>query len=349
MDHVQKKGVLRGVFFMRKTFVIFSITCCIFLSLSLSAYAGTRKAVIDTPNPCTKVEKIEGKSVYLKSHSESCIQVIGKEVIEVDNSIKNVSVYLDGTYWNEQEVKDFSIESIPELKRSSEGYLESIKTDNVHMDKMKKLAGEAARYYQSEEYQKKIKAETERIKGEVFGTKLEGYYPGRKQEEKVPGKLSSSERIYIFVSSSMPLETLRAYVGDVSGLKDDSIVFVMRGFIGGMKFIRPTIDFIAKALVTDKHCDLGKQKCEVYNVNFEIDPLLFRKYGITRVPAFVYVPHIEVEDSERSEGSAENARVSDFFTLYGDAFFEYILETFQKEIESASIGNLINAFKKGFD
>ena len=324
--------------------VFILITCGLVFSVGGGALAGVKRAVIDTPNPCTKVEKIEGKNIYLKSSGEPCIQVIGKAVVEVDSDVRNVFVYVGGQYWNEQEVREFNIESIPDMKKLSDTYRGTIKTDNVHTDTMKKLADESAKYYHSDEYQKKIKAETKRIKTEIFGKKLGGYYADAKKDDKRQGKLSPSERIYIFVSSSMPLETIRAYVADIDSLRDENIIFVMRGFIGGMKHIRPTIDFTGKALVKDKSCDLSKGICETYNVNFEVDPLLFRKYGITRVPAFVYVPRLEVMDRERSEGSSENVNVSDFYVLYGDAAFEYILDTFYKETKSQSLSSLKSSF-----
>ena len=178
---------------------------------------------------------------------------------------------------------------------------------------------------------------------------MEAYYKDKGKGGKTrPDRLSPSERIYIFVSSSMPQETLRTYVRDVSGLGDENIVFVMRGFVGGMRHIKPTIGFIAKALVKDKDCDLSRQKCDAYNVNFEIDPLLFRKYGVARVPAFIYVPQIEVEDRERSEGDPDNAKAAGFHALYGDASLEYVLETLSRETKRASLEGVIDALKRGF-
>lgn len=247
-------------------------------------------------------------------------------------------------------MQEFSLESVPGLQKTVDSYVEKIKVpDNIHADKMKPLAGETAKYYHSEEFQEKVRAETERIKKEVFGSSLEAYYKDKgKGGKDRPGRLSPSERIYIFVSSSMPRETLRTYVRDVSGLGDENIVFVMAGFIGGMRHIKPTIGFIAKALAKDKDCDLSKRKCAAYNVNFEIDPLLFRKYGVARVPAFVYVPQIEVEDRERSEGDPDNAKAADFHTLYGDASLEYVFETFSRETKKQAFTGLKEALKKGF-
>ena len=62
-------------------------------------------------------------------------------------------------------------------------------------------AEEAYRIYQSEEFQRKIALERERIQKEVFGR--EGYYKDSKKGSSTGG-LGANERIYVFLSSSIP-------------------------------------------------------------------------------------------------------------------------------------------------
>jgi hypothetical protein len=70
-------------------------------------------------------------------------------------------------------------------------------------------AEEAYRIYQSEEFQKKIALERERIQREVFGR--EGQYYEDSKKGGATGGLGANERIYVFLSSSIPMETLRRY------------------------------------------------------------------------------------------------------------------------------------------
>lgn len=339
---------------IEKTIRFILIVLTVSFIISRTAYAGMKKVVIDTPNPCCKVSKVEGRKVYLKSGKQPCIQVIGKEVIEVDISVKSVMVYVDDAAWAEQEVKEFNIESISDYRKTVEEYSTLIKVpENIHQGQAQNKAEETAKVYQSEEFKQKVQSETERIKKEVFGeplSRIENYYKDMKKDKdsKRAGKLASTERIYVFISSSMPLEAIRTYIKDVSTLKDGRVIFVMNGFIGGMKHIKPTIEFTAKAMLKDKDCKIMSGDCETNNVAFQVDPLLFRKYGITKAPAFVYVPHLDVFDRHKSEGLEENSKISDFYVLYGDASFDYVLEVLHRETNSQSLEKLMTALKDGF-
>ena len=81
--------------------------------------------------------------------------------------------------------------------------------------------------------------ERERIQKEVFGR--EGVYYKDSKKGSATGGLGTNERIYIFLSSSIPTETLRRYTSAVGALGDRNVRFVMRGFIGGAKYMKPTL------------------------------------------------------------------------------------------------------------
>jgi type-F conjugative transfer system pilin assembly protein TrbC len=221
--------------------------------------------------------------------------------------------------------------------------------ENLYKEKGQEMAEKTYQFYQSKEFQEKLKAETERLKEEVFKKPVEEYYSGSNKEiEKTKGKLLPTERIYIFISSSVPVHTLRNYASTLDRLRDPNIVMVMRGFVGGMKYIDPTIRFVGDILKKDTGCDMTKKKCETYRADFQIDPLLFRRYQIAKVPAVVYVTGINVLDVEMSEGLENNTEVSNYYVLYGDASLEYMLDTMHKETKSKSIEGLMTALRKGF-
>lgn len=98
-------------------------------------------------------------------------------------------------------------------------------------------------------------------------------------EKKGNGWIAKTESrtVYIFMSSSVPLEVWWRYA---HYLLDRNIhgVFILRGCIGGCRYIRPTLEFIRRFLTED-----GKNE-EGLPVEVQIDPLKFRDYGVKVVP-----------------------------------------------------------------
>jgi type-F conjugative transfer system pilin assembly protein TrbC len=207
-------------------------------------------------------------------------------------------------------------------------------------------AEETYQVYQSEEYQQKIGLERERIQKEIFGR--EGSYYKDSTKGSSTGGLGADERIYVFLSSSIPTETLRRYTSAAGALGDRKVKFVMRGFIGGAKYVKPTLRFVRDLLLEDPTCDPLKSSCRTYNTAVTIDPMLFERYHITKVPAFVYATVSGLKDPEKSEGLESNISIRAFHTVYGDVSFEYVLEAFEKEAHSAGVSALLAGLRKGF-
>lgn len=222
--------------------------------------------------------------------------------------------------------------------------------ENFHKAQGQKEAGKLLEYYQSEAFRRKYETEIERLKGTVFKDVLDSYYGDSRKGKKSGagrGSLPENERIYIFVSSSVPIETLRNYARDLDRLGDPAVFMVLRGFVDGMKRVKPTMDFVGKIITEDANCDIAKNRCRAYRVNIKIDPLLFRKYGITRVPAAVYAPDVLIMDATLSEGMKGNAKTGDHYTLYGDASLGHILEVFRRESRRRSLAALLETLKGG--
>jgi type-F conjugative transfer system pilin assembly protein TrbC len=205
---------------------------------------------------------------------------------------------------------------------------------------MKELAGKVDAYYRSPEFQGKLQKESQRIRSELFGDASARFYPDNTASPPVRGKLGSDERIYLFISSSMPLQTVRNYVVSVARLGDPNIILVMRGFIEGMTKIQPTISFIGTVLQRDPSCNPLEGECEMLSVALVVDPLLFRRYGIDRVPAMVYARGVIMEDSGLSEGDPKNTSSADLYTVYGDASLEYLIEQIWRETGSRALKEL---------
>jgi type-F conjugative transfer system pilin assembly protein TrbC len=215
----------------------------------------------------------------------------------------------------------------------------TIPTNNSEVE-MAKIAEKMNAYYRSPEFQGRLKSETERIKGELFGDASVRFYP----DSKTPaarGKLGGDERIYLFISSAMPLQTVRNYAASVARLGDPNITLVMRGFVDGMTKIQPTIRFIGSVLQRDPACNSTEGECEMLSAGLAIDPLLFRRYGIDRVPAVVFVRGVKAEDAALSEGDTRNTAIAESHTVFGDASLEYLIVQIQRETGSQNLLDLL--------
>lgn len=152
----------------------------------------------------------------------------------------------------------------------------------------------------------------------------------------VPGAgAAPGDRLYLFVSSSLPAATLRRYALDLARLGTATASgqdapapaiaasMVLRGFIGGGSRMGPTLRFVHTALRLDPACD--RPDCAVRAVDVQVDPLLFRRYGIERVPALVYATGWQASGM-CSEGTERGATVGSTQVVYGDANLGYLLE-----------------------
>lgn len=317
------------------------------LSASFPAAAAT--SYIETPDLCSKVEKVEGDRVFLASKG-ICPKVAGKVAVTVDKGTEEVEVYLNGVFWKRQKSASFDIDVLGALNERGERLSKALNLPkNVYEKDGEKWARATDDLFRSGEFQNRLLAEHERIKREVFGGKLQEYYRAAPElAAAMAGELPRDERVYIFISSSMPKQTLRNYVRDVAKLGDPNVKLVMRGMVGGMKYIKPTLRFVGSLLIKDEECDPQKRKCERFGAGVEIDPLLFRRYGIDRVPAIVFARKVNVVDPQMSEGLERNMAVAEFHILHGDMALEYALERFRAESGSAALGALVTRLNSGF-
>jgi type-F conjugative transfer system pilin assembly protein TrbC len=309
------------------------------------AYGAQKEVFVSAPDRCSKLERVEDDKVFLRSGSSKCEPGQGKLSVTVDSKVNRLSVYVDGKLWREQPAISIDVGAIRDATEKAMGQKLAM-PKNYHMEKGRLKAEELSEYFNSKAYQDKVKAESERLRTEVFGDQLKGFRP--QGEGTRGGRLSSDERVYLFVSSSVPLETLRNYAADMDKLGDPNISMVMRGFVNGMKYMKPTLDFLTKVILEDPGCDVKESKCAAHDINFMIDPLLFRMYEIEVVPAIVYARNVSVADTAMSEGAEGNAKVGDYYVLYGDVSLEYALELFHSETRSKSMERLLKAIRKGF-
>ncbi len=82
--------------------------------------------------------------------------------------------------------------------------------------------------------------------------------------------------------------------------------------------------------------------------NLIIDPLTFRKYNVSHVPAIVYAPNVVLKDHGQSEGKEGNVTVSEFFKLAGDVSLSFALNLIRKESKSDSLKKAQTILENGF-
>jgi len=186
------------------------------------------------------------------------------------------------------------------------------------------------------------------IEREFYGMDAAGGVPGDNQGQAGNTRhgtaiLKEDERIYIFISSSVPKETLWNYARDLDALGQPRMSIVMRGFVGGMTKVRPTLEFLRGVLFKNENC--ASDECEAYQAPIIIDPLLFRRYGIEAVPAIVYARG--VTDLTISEKIKEGGEPGDYYMLYGDAALDGALELIDREAGSKSLDCLVLKLRRG--
>jgi len=126
---------------------------------------------------------------------------------------------------------------------------------------------------------------------------------GFPEGEGINSEKAKKESYYLVISSSVPEETLRTYMAQIERLrkKGVEIVPLLRGFVGGMKRIRPTVEFYLRITLRDPSAGLSGDNLRP--VAISVDPSAAR--GISAVPAL-----------KTKDGSC---------TVYGDAPLEFLL------------------------
>ncbi len=196
----------------------------------------------------------------------------------------------------------------------------------------KKTADALFRLYQSDGFQARLQQERQRLAEEFFGAKRVVTEKKMRKSPEDAGNPAAGDRIYLFVSSSVPLTTLRNYVADMARLNDPRFALVLRGFVGGAKRIGPTASFIADVLRADPSCELGPDgECAMRKIPFIVDPTLFRHARIEKVPAIVLIPDENVGDEP--------------LIVYGDASLGYGLELLARETGRNDLRQLAEKLK----
>lgn len=140
----------------------------------------------------------------------------------------------------------------------------------------------------------------------------------------------TKRRLFLFVSSSMPMITLRRYAGADFAV-GAPVQMVMRGFIGSANYVMPTMNFIERVIK-------APNSIKYYAMHVDIDPIYFSKYGITRVPALVYVRNFNPKTYLSNYEQA--------FVLYGDTGLRDGIRILERETGSKYLKQVLEKFRR---
>lgn len=342
---------MKGQRAMKFTVLVLSV---LFLVLFFSfgvlgvCYGKVKEVLIPMPDPCYYVSRIEGNKIYLERRwDEVCSLVVSFTRVEVDIQEGDcLEIYVKDRLWMRSCVRegviDDAVERMFYAANNTKAYLErgGIKPREDIMKEAERYALESYNYYRSEEFQSKVKSYSDYIMGNLVLNEMysnlysksavvrESRLDMLKGGKKL--KLNENERIYIFVSSGMPSEVVRSYVRQATEIFDyqdleSRVFFVLRGGVGGLRRISPTIDWVLSVISKDGKGCLSED-CEIFPVNFIIDPFLYRKYNIFKVPAIVYVEGLFGQELGLVSEGSNSIQIGKGLIRYGDVSLRRHLE-----------------------
>jgi len=233
-------------------------------------------------------------------------------------------------------VKELELNDISGLLREAEGQAKKLPPPaNNQAAAGEGSAGALMEQFNAPSYQAKIRDEQQRLRETLFKDIIGEAMPS--VGTKTPAQVAANtERLYLFVSSSVPLATLRNYAAMIDRAKTSQVTMVLRGFVGGMKKAGPTMAFIGNILKKDSACDLNKGRCDSYQANIQIDPERFQRFRIDEVPALIY---LTASDDEQTPDDPP--------IVTGDARLDALLERINREAKSPGLQTLIAALRGG--
>lgn len=134
----------------------------------------------------------------------------------------------------------------------------------------------------------------------------------------------------LFVSSSMPISTLRNYAVQLEKVRG---VMAFRGVPGGLRKMGPMAKLTAQILRLDPGCE--GPNCVMRDVQLIIDPIVFRQHGIAQVPALAMIPGDPAQAyCERDDESPRATHV-----VFGDSALSGMFEEYARLGGKEDIGH----------
>ena len=189
-------------------------------------------------------------------------------------------------------------------------------------------AGEAAARQVMERFtapavQERLQGEQAKVAEALKATKAD-------DPKQQTSQLAASEHLYLFLSSSMGEDPLRRLLAGIARLGDEQMVPIFAGLPHGLDDWPGNARFFQRVLQKKPTCrDTAANTCERLQVRLQINPVLFRQYGVTEVPTLVY------DNGSRA------------WSVHGDAQLAVLLERIHKAADSPALAGLIASLRGG--
>ncbi|WP_319549525.1 TrbC family F-type conjugative pilus assembly protein [Desulfogranum marinum] len=185
----------------------------------------------------------------------------------------------------------------------------------------KQAAKQTADFFYSSAFQERIQNEQRRLEKDVCKEYIASWQEKQptadRENSNLTDNFAARGKIYLFLSSSVPDETVHAYLTAISKTGSQSVTPVMRGLINGLQDTKASANYFSQILKVDQSCGDTREPekvCPRFKLSIRINPLLFAEYRISRVPTLVYANETET------------------FTIQGDTGLDYLLERINQEL-----------------
>jgi conjugal transfer pilus assembly protein TrbC len=197
--------------------------------------------------------------------------------------------------------------------------------ENIHKEAGIIAAEKTNADFRKPEFQQKIADEIKR-QADFF---IPESRRSKKKEQETKSTLADTEKVYLFLSSSIPEASFQGYMAYLEGVPE--IVPVMFGMVGGLnkENKKERVKWWSKVLKKDTTCEKTPEKpCELIKPAVSIKPALFNQYSITEVPALIY------------------DRGDEIFQIQGDVGIVTLLEKVNQQAKSPSLTALTTKIRE---
>ena len=196
--------------------------------------------------------------------------------------------------------------------------------ENIHKEAGIKAAQKSNADFRKPEFQQKIADELNRQAALFIPESRRNI----QKEPETKDILAENEKVYLFLSSSIPEASFQGYMLYLEGVPE--IVPVMNGMVGGLgkENKEERVQWWSKVLKKDTTCEkTPEEPCDLIKPALSIKPALFKQYSITEVPTLVY---------ERGD---------EIFQIQGDVGIVTLLEKVNQEAKSPSLTAFITKIR----
>lgn len=127
------------------------------------------------------------------------------------------------------------------------------------------------------------------------------------------------EKIKVFISFSMPEESIKKYIRQANILGRDKISLVIIG-LNKSRNLKKTVEHISRLT-------------KGFNVEFQINPPAFERFDVKQVPAIVFYKDdpMYVASCNLKGQTSRAKKAEDYLKVYGDVSIDYAIEYFMRK------------------